>query len=175
MRKVILHLAVSADGYIARKNGDVDWLDNLDTGKSDLGFTDFLESCDTIIMGKTSYETTLKLGNGTWPFPKHKTIVFSSKPLESTNNIVFISEDVKLFIQTIKVKKGKNIWLFGGSMFIQSMRDGNLVDEYLITTIPTFIGSGIRLFLPSNNDSELELIKTTTIRDIVTNHYRVKK
>ncbi len=175
MRKIVLNLAVSLDGYIARKNNSVDWLDDLDTGGSDLGFSAFLERIDTIIMGRKSYETTLKLGNGTWPFLDKKTIVFTKQALESTTNIQFINENPKEVLNTIKQLNGKDIWLFGGGSFIATCKELNLIDEYIITTIPIFIGNGVRLFNEVERETELELLSIENVNGIVQAIYRVKK
>lgn len=175
MRKIILNLAVTLDGFIARKNGDVDYLDDLDTNGSDLGFNTFLDSCDTIIMGRNSYDITKKLGNNVWPFTKHKTIVFTSKELQNENNIEFTNSDVLSTLTALKESEGKNIWLFGGGQFIKTVRDLNLVDELIITTIPVFIGEGINLYRPSTNEVDLELINTEVVNSIITTHYKVKK
>ncbi len=175
MRKVILNLAVSLDGYIARMDGSVDWLDHLDTDGSDLGFAEFLNKCDTILMGRKSYEDTLKLGNGEWPYKNMKTFVFTSKTLKDTKNIIFTTKSPSEVIENIQKQLGKDIWLFGGSRFIQSMRYLNLIDEYIITTIPKMIGEGIGLFQDVDIENELELINVEKCKNIVQSCYKVMK
>lgn len=175
MRKIVLNLAVSLDGYISRINGSVDWLDNLDTGGNDLGFSGFLEECDTILMGRKSYDETLKLGNGEWPFKNLKTIVFTRQEIDNKAKIYFSSKNPQTVIDNLLSEKGKNIWLFGGGTFIKSMREYNLIDEYIITTIPIFIGNGIRLFQDINMENKLELISSSKYNDIIQSHYKVIK
>lgn len=173
MRNIICNLAVSVDGYIARPDGRVDWLDDLDTDGSDLGFQDFLDSCDTIIMGRTSYDVTLKLGHGVWPFLQHQTYVFTSSTKTNQPRITFVNDHAEEFIRALKQKKGKDIWLFGGASLIQSLREFDLVDQYLITYIPKLIGDGIKLFTPTTTENELEVLHSTTVKNIVTVLYQV--
>lgn len=175
MKKVILNLAVSVDGYIARNDGSVKWLDSLETDGSDLGFSKFLDSCDSIIMGRSSYETTMRLGNNEWPFKHHQSYVFTSKSLVDNEYITFLSTDPQKLILSLQKKKGKNIWLFGGSKFIESIRNCDLVDEYIITTIPVLLGEGIKLFLPSSTENQLFLKTITKTNNIVSSHYIVKR
>lgn len=175
MRKVILNLAVSLDGFIARKDDRVDWLDNLDTGNSDLGFVAFLESCDTLIMGRKSYETTHNLGNGVWPFKGKKTYVFTRQNLNNLENIQFVNTKPERFIQDLLKEEGSNIWLFGGGSFIKLMKELNLIDEYIITTIPVFLGSGIKLFEETDREDRLELIEVDKVNSIIQTRYKVIK
>lgn len=173
MRKVVLNLAVSLDGYISRENGSVDWLNNLETGDSDLGFQEFLSRCDTILMGRKSFEDTLELSKGEWIFKDLNTFVFTSRKIKDKRNINFVSDDPLEIVSTIRKQRGKDIWLFGGGNFISSMRDANLVDEYIITIIPTFIGKGIRLFQDSTFQNNLKLLSTKRFSDIIQCHYKV--
>lgn len=175
MRKIILNLAVSLDGFIAREDGRVDWLDNLDVSGSDLGFNEFINQCDTILMGRISYETTLKLGNGVWPFDSHKTYVFTSKNNVDKDSIKFTQVSHDILIKELLREEGKDIWLFGGGHFIQSMRDSNLIDEYILTTIPVLLGKGIRLFKDVDVENKLELIKYNKYNNIIQMHYKIIK
>ena len=175
MRKIILNLAVSLDGYIARLDGSVDWLDDLDTDGNDLGFSTFLSTCDTIIMGRKSYQETLQLGNNEWPFKDKNTYVYTLSRIANQESIQFVNEDLESHINTLKKEKGKNIWLFGGGVLIREMRKLNLVDEYIITTIPVFIGKGVRLFKETDIDQQLEIVSTNRVKNIVQTHYKVKQ
>ena len=172
MRKVILNLAVSLDGYIAREDGRVDWLDNLDTDGNDLGFVTFLDQCDTILSGRIAYEVTMKLGNGVWPFANKKTFVFTEGIYANTNNIEFTYNNPKKVVNRLKNVPGKDIWLFGGSGLISSMRELDLVDEYIITTIPVMLGKGIKLFQSIDKETTLELISIEKCNSIIQTHYK---
>jgi len=173
MRTIVLNLAVSMDGFIARENGSVDWLDDLDTDGNDLGFQDFLSGCDTILMGRVSYEETLKLGKGDWPFKNHKTYVFTSKQRKNEKGIFFVNDNPINLIKELGNGEGKNIWLFGGGRFIKTMREHNLVDQYIITIIPVLLGKGIRLFQDVDMENKLLLLTSEKYKDIVQSHYKV--
>jgi len=173
MKKIILNLAVSLDGFIATIEGNVDWLNDIDMGDSDGGFVEFLEQVDSIIMGSSSYLTTMKLGKNDWPFKGHKSYVFTKRQIEQSNYAEFIDSDVEEFIRKLKEQEGKNIWLFGGGQFIQTVRELNLVDEYFISIIPKLIGNGISLFSKTINKNTLALQSVNKRNDVVQLHYKV--
>ena len=174
MSKVVLNLAVSLDGYIAREDGRVDWLDDLDTDGSDLGFSSFVDSVGTIITGRISFEDTKKLNDGAWPFMNKETYVITKRSYENENRISFVNDDLLNLVNGLKRDKKKNIWLFGGGSLIKHFREHNLIDEYIITIIPKMLGVGKRLFLSTFNNNELELLQVVECKDIVQLHYRIK-
>lgn len=173
MSKVILNLAVSLDGFIAKEDGSVDWLDDLDTGGSDLGFHAFLQSIGAIITGRISFEHTQKLNQGTWPFIDTDTYVITRKMKYMDKNITSTSEDLTELVIRLKQQNQANIWLFGGGNLIKEFRDLNLIDEYIITTIPVMLGTGISLFQDSKNFSNLEVVYSIQSKNIIQTHYRV--
>lgn len=153
MSYVTLQLAQTLDGYIARKNGDVDFLDNInDLFKEN--FDKFVKSIDTIIMGRKTYEKMFDFGE--IPFNDKKIYVLTSKELYSTQkNIIFTNKDIELILK----EENKNIWLFGGSKVIQSFINLDLIDEFQLYIVPIIIGDGIPLFLTNMGLSNLKLIK----------------
>ena len=124
-------------------------------------------------MGRISYEETLKLGKGEWPFKSLKTFVFTRRKFKDGKEITFVNENLIQMIENLRRKSGKDIWLFGGGSFIKTMRDNDLVDEYVITTVPVFLGNGIRLFQEGNVENKLKLITIDRTKDIVQSHYRI--
>ncbi len=165
MRKIILNLATSVDGYIARKDHDVDFLPQP-SPEAMKPFNKFLSTIDTIIMGSNSYDIMCQFGD--YPFKDKKTIVVTSKNFEPIDNFIFTSED----IETILTKQDGNIWLFGGAKLIQYFTEKDLIDEYQITITPTLIGSGIPLFLPFKNDIKLQLEQSEILNNNITLYYR---
>lgn len=151
MRKVVLNVAVSLDGYITGPNGEYDWCLTDD----DYGMTDFLNSVDATLMGGKTYREIIKFGP---PYPECKNYVFTrtekSAPYE---NIVLVSEDIPEFVKSLKHKNGKNIWLFGGSEIIQPLIEENLVDEMMLAIHPLLLGGGLPLFknLPERKPFQL--------------------
>ena len=156
MRKLVLNLAVSLDGYIAGPNGEYDWCFTDD----DYGMTDFLKSVDATIMGGKSYRVVAEYGQ---PYPDLTNYVFTRRSGESPyNNIVFVSEDIPDFVRALKQKKGKNIWLFGGSEIIHPLMEENLVDELMLAIHPVLLGAGLPLFRHFDERKALRLSDTIT-------------
>lgn len=152
-RKIILYIAISLDGFIARKNGDIDWLTKYQNEKEDYGFENFYENVDIVIVGGKTYRQVKEAYN------KKEVYVFSRKsPKQKIGNINFVKGDVKKLIDKIKLKDGKNIWLVGGADLTNQFRKDNLIDEYIITFIPTLLGEGISLFSGKNYENNLKLL-----------------
>jgi dihydrofolate reductase len=151
MGYVILQLACSLDGYIARKDGSVDFLGEM-TGEISKDFDTFVKSIDTIIMGYGTYEKMLEFGD--IPFQDKRIYVVTSKNIQSSkNHITFVHTEIS---ELVKEKKG-NIWLFGGAKMIQSFINEDLVDEMQIFIINEMIGEGIPLFLENKGMKDLLL------------------
>ncbi|HEY9847950.1 MAG TPA: dihydrofolate reductase family protein [Leptolyngbyaceae cyanobacterium] len=141
MRKLILFIACSLDGYIARTNGDVDWLFT----DRDYGYSDFFAKIDTVLMGRRTYEQLLTFGE--YPYQGTQGFVFSKTPKsKSDENVEFISNDVTNFIRNLKHENGKDIWLVGGAELIRSCMQEDSIDEFVISLHPIILGEGILLF-----------------------------
>jgi dihydrofolate reductase len=140
MRKVVLNLAITLDGFIAGPNGEYDWCLTDD----DYGMTDFLKSIDATVMGGKSYRVVADYGA---PYPELTNYVFTRTERNSPYaNVVFVSEDIPEFVRSLKLKKGKNIWLFGGSEIIHPLLQEDLVDEMMLAIHPVLLGGGLQLF-----------------------------
>ncbi|MEH2043376.1 dihydrofolate reductase family protein [Nostoc sp.] len=174
MTKVTLYIAASLDGYIARSDGGIDWLSILDTEGEDYGYTDFYESIDAIVLGSKTYE--VGLGFDQWPYPEKKSFVFTQRNFQSDReDIVFVSDPVKQALANIEAQGFKNIWLVGGAKLINSFLQHSLIDEYIISTIPTILGGGIYLFPPPIPEVKLELINSQQYSTgLLQAHYRRK-
>lgn len=156
MRKIILNLAVSLDGYIADIKGGYDWIvgdgdSSLDTEQK-WDFQTFLEQIDVVVMGKNCYDQNMHLD-----FKDKKVYVATSKKLPSENNITFINDDICTVIQEERQRPGKDIYLFGGGVLIDYFLKDNLIDEFVIGVIPTILGHGRPLFLGHHNKIDLHL------------------
>jgi len=148
-KKVILYIATSLDGFIARKNGSVDWLPQPENSE-DFGMKKFLDSIGIVILGNTTYKEFKA------PYPKKKCYVFSRKNSGKEDNITYVNGDVKHFIDTLSDENG-NIWLVGGAEIIKEFLKNNLIDEFIITVIPTVLGEGIPLFAEECGEHKLKL------------------
>src|SRR6201993_1938126 len=161
-RKIIVYIATSADGYIARPNGDVEWL-NRRPRKFDYGMTSFYRTIDTILWGRKTYDWVLsyhkKKGQKEGMFDrKVSNYVFSRKPPKhAALGVKFVSEPVKAFALRLRATAGKHIWMMGGGQLIASFLDAGEIDEFDIHVIPTLIADGIPLVAPRHRDVPLSL------------------
>ncbi|MBO0995999.1 dihydrofolate reductase family protein [Bacillus sp. SD088] len=174
-RKVVLFIAVSLDGYIATKEESLEWLFKVE-GEGDNGISEFLNTIDTILMGKTTYDWIMEHeGDNSWPYADKDCYVFTRSSIANTQQVKFISPNIPDFVNELKKQAGKNIWMVGGGELLSSFLKENAVDEFIITVAPTLIGSGIPLFKNGDYHLELSLKKTRKFNQFVELHYTVKK
>lgn len=175
-RKVILYIATSLDGYIADKNGKIDWLTdygNQDVVSEDQSYQTLLNRIDTVLMGRTTYDQVtnefMVENNDAYYYDNMSNYVFTNRPAEERENVVFTNESVVDCVRQLKAKIGKDIWLIGGASIITPLIKDNLIDEYQITLIPVMLGKGIRLFEKFDLDEvrTLKLTDTHMVGDMV--------
>lgn len=157
MRKIILYIASSLDGYIARENGDVDWLPKIDSFE-DYGYADFLKSVDTVMMGRKTYDQLLNFDE--YPYSDKKCYVFSKDYSKFDKKAEYVNKNIECFTGNIKHQPGSYIWLVGGSEIIDIFIKADLIDEFMIFVIPNILGKGIPLFRESNPELKLKLTKS---------------
>lgn len=176
-RKVVVEVATSADGYIARPDGDVSWLDRP-SPKGHYGMAAFVKTIDTILMGRKTYTRGVELGMKAGGFgPNIKNYVFSRRPQKKLlEGFESVSEPIKPFLQRLRSQPGKDIWMMGGSEIIAAFLDQGEIDQFSIHMIPVFIGQGIPLIKPQHRSIPLQLLATKRFSDgVVHLHYRVMK
>lgn len=179
-RKIIVHIAASADGFIARADGSVDWLDRPDL-KGDYGMTEFYGSIDTILWGRKTYDMALDFQRqgiaGSEFDTRIKNYVFThAPPVETPQGIEFVTEPVPDFCATLRAKNGKDIWMMGGAEIIGSFLDAGEIDEFAVTVIPILISEGIPLVAPRRRTVPLSLVASKAFEDgVVQLHYAVQK
>ena len=157
MRKVILGLAISLDGYIEGPNGEYDWCFT----DQDYGMAEFFKRIDSMFIGRKSYELTLSMGDEAMPgFPKLKEYVFSNTLTEVKPDGVLIRGDLEKEVKRIKNEPGKDIWMFGGANLTTAFLNLRLIDELWLSVHPIILGSGKPLF--SNIDSRIHLTLVDT-------------
>jgi dihydrofolate reductase len=178
-RKIIVYIATSADGYIARPDGDVEWL-NRRPRKFDYGMREFYPTIDTILWGRKTYDWLIDYysthGKTRGMFDtKLANYIFSRKPPKRPEaGTTFVKEPVKDFAQRLRATPGKHIWMMGGGGLIASFLDAGEIDEFDIHVIPVFIGEGIPLVAPRHRDVPLRLLASKTFPDgVVRLHYQV--
>lgn len=165
MKKVVLDLAVSLDGFIEGPNGEIDWciLDD------DMDLEGFIASVDTIFYGRVSYDswgnfqpdanaslTEQRIWEGVH---SKKKFVFSTEDRED-KNATFLCHDIINKVSDIKKEGGKDIWLYGGASLIKTFINLGLIDQYRISVHPIALGGGKPLFENLENRVKLKLVKT---------------
>lgn len=172
MRKVILYIAMSLDGYIADSSGNVDWLrgqdDDVETADS---FPEFEKSIDTVVMGwKTYHQIATELSPDKWVYDNLKSYVCTHRHCVSTESITFSQSDPCSLVKCLRKEEGRDIWICGGASIVRQLMEENLIDVYHIAVIPIILGSGIRLFPESGSEIRLKLVSVNSsngIRELI--------
>ncbi|HEY1939685.1 MAG TPA: dihydrofolate reductase family protein [Candidatus Angelobacter sp.] len=142
MRKIVLALGISIDGYIARRDGSFDFL----FMPKDFSMADFFTSIDTGIMGRKTYDVSKAVGEGGFG-PKLKTYVFSrTLPPGEREGKIFVNSSPALLVDEIRRHRGKDIWLMGGGEIARDFLQADLVDELHLGVVPVLLGEGLPLF-----------------------------
>lgn len=158
-RKVILYIAMSLDGYIAREDNDISWLDSVEDSDEDYGYGNFIQDIDTVIMGRKTYEIVISFGTE-FPHKGKKCYVISRTKTGHEEGVEYYSESLEGLIADLKNKEGKNIFIDGGAEIVNELLKSNLIDEFVISIVPVLLGSGIRLFKDGSPELRIELISS---------------
>jgi dihydrofolate reductase len=174
----IVFIATSLDGYIADKDGGLDWLQSIPNPDNlDFGWADLFDRIDALVMGRKTFETVCSF-DCDWPYSKPVFVLSNSlklMPAEYEGKAQVISGSLSEVIEAIRQKGHKHLYIDGG-MTVQSFLKEDLIDELIITIIPILLGGGIPLFGELPKQMEFEHVKTEVyLKAIVQNHYRRKK
>ncbi len=177
-KKNIVFIAKSLDGYIAGKNGDLDWLHMIPNPENnDMGYMDLMKDVDAIVMGRTTFETVCGF-DGPWPYSKHVFVLSNSLnevPNELIDKVTLTKGSPQEILNTIHEKGYSNVYIDGGRT-IQDFLKADLIDELRITTIPILLGGGFPLFGDLDKPMEFEhILSKVFLNQIVQDHYRRKK
>lgn len=156
MRKVILYIAMSLDGYIARRDGDLSWLLTFQSTGEDYGYNEFIDTVDTVIMGRKTYDTVASLGYE-YPHPDKQCFIITRSSRPPKKHIVFFHQDLVGLVKNLRREMGKNIYVDGGAGIVNTLMMHRLIDEYIISIIPTMLGEGIRLAIDGRPEEKLVL------------------
>lgn len=171
-------IATSLDGFIARDDGDIDWLINRDAQGEDHGYDEFMKCIDAIVMGRNTYEKVLTLGPWSYTKPVYvlsTQLAGSSVPQEINGRVHFINLQPKDLMARLFKDGFKRVYIDGGKL-IQSFLQAELVEDLIITQVPILIGSGRPLFANLKRDISMSHIKTVTFQSgMVQSHYRIDK
>ena len=176
-RRVIVHIGTSADGYIARPDGDLEWLTSRPKPGGFYGMGDFMKSIDTKLIGRKTFEMSRRMG-ATFDAKKGRTIVFSRQapPADAPSGVEFATGAIGTFVERLREQPGKDIWLMGGGDLIASCLDARVIDEFVVTVAPVFIGDGIPLIARRHRHVPLDLQSVERFEDgVVQLRYRVPK
>lgn len=171
-KKVILYIAMSLDGYIAKENGDISFLSIVEKENEDYGYAEFEKTIDTVIMGRKTYDKVLSFGIE-FPHKNKACYVITRTPRPAEGNITFYNGSLKDLLKNLRKDYGKNIFVDGGAEIVNELMKENLIEEFIISIIPIFLGSGISLFKSGRPEIKLKLINTVTFeKGLVQLHYR---
>ncbi|MGO9465352.1 MAG: dihydrofolate reductase family protein [Isosphaeraceae bacterium] len=156
---VTLHVVSSLDGFIAKNDNSVSWLDNFgevyEAGVSEESAEEVIRAIDCYVLGSRTYEHALQLG---WPYGDTPTVVTTNRELPSTRKSVeFYSGDLRRLVDEILAPRFASIWLVGGAMLCQSFLRLGLVDEIRLAIMPVLLGDGLRLFGNSSAETRWRL------------------
>ena len=174
-RNVIVHIAISADGYFARPDGDLEWLPSPPAPEGFYGMNAFVRTIDTKLLGRKTYEASLRMGARF--DSKSRYFVFSRQapPADAPSGVEFVNGAIGPFVSRLREQPGKDIWLMGGGELIASFLDEREIDEFVISVAPVFIGDGIPLIARRPRHVSLELQSSERFDDgLVQQHYRVQ-
>jgi len=160
MSQVILYITASLDGFIAKANGNIDWLTQWPNPSNlDYGYADLLKKIGCIVMGRKTYDEVLGFGID-WPYAEFETFVVTNNAnlKVSTPNTQLVTSDINETISKLKQQSEKDIWLVGGGQLVTSFINENLIDKIILTIVPIILGEGISLFPNKPKESEWELL-----------------
>ena len=156
MRKVILNVAISLDGFIEGPNGEYDWCFT----DQDYGMTEFMNNIDTIFFGRKSYDLMQRVEPAA--YPDKKKYVFSRSLKTVAGNYFQVKDDYVTEVTAIKNQPGRDIWLFGGASLTTSFINDRLLDQLVLSVHPLLLGEGKPLFTSITDRLPLRLLDTKT-------------
>ena len=145
--KLKLYIAMSLDGFIATKDNDISWLDNLNHDGQDYGYIEFTKGISSYIIGRTTYDVVLKLTEGKFPqAEQYDCYVITRQDRKPEGGVTFYNGDIKQLIERLKQDGTGHIYCDGGGEIVKLLMQDNLIDEYIISIVPIVLGDGKRLF-----------------------------
>jgi dihydrofolate reductase len=173
--KASVFIGVSVDGFIARANGEIDW---LPTDPEPHGYEEFMATVDTIVFGRKTFETVLGFG-GAWPYGDKRVVILSSRPLDLSSIVGGVVEQMggspAEIVAQLAAKGAQHLYIDGGITIQRFLRDG-LIQRMIITRVPVLIGEGTPLFGTLPHDVRLHHVATRTFPSgLVQTEYEVHR
>lgn len=174
-RKVILYIAMSLDGYIAKPNDDLSFLTAVEKEGEDYGYADFVSTVDTVLLGRKTYDWVMTQV-GTFPHADKSAYIITRTARPAIGSTVFYTGDLTALVRKLKNESGKNIFCDGGAEIVNELLRQDLLDEMIISIIPILVGHGTRLFRDHRPEHKLKLLGVKTFDTGLTQlHYRRDK
>lgn len=172
-----VYIAQSLDGFIADKNGGIEWLTEIpNPDNSDFGFAEFMTNIDAVVMGRNTFEKVQSFG--VWPYMKPVYVISSTLhilPKEYSGKAEILNLKPSQIIERLKKDGLQNLYIDGGAL-IQSFLSNDLIDELIITSIPILLGDGISLFGKLGRSLKFKFLKSEVLNNsLVKSHYRREK
>ncbi|RKO72010.1 dihydrofolate reductase [Sphingobacterium puteale] len=177
MRKISIFIAMSLDGYIAKPNDDLSFLNLVEKEGEDYGYAEFTDSIDTLIVGRKTYEYVLNnIGSSHYDNGNRDVYVITGTERPNVGRTVFYTGDLTKLIERLKSENGKDIYCDGGAEVINELLKQDLIDEFVISVIPILLGNGTKLFKDGRPEQTLKLITAKTFETGLTQlHYSKEK
>ncbi|MDP4208281.1 MAG: dihydrofolate reductase family protein [Bacteroidota bacterium] len=170
-RKLILYIAMSLDGYIAKPNDDLSFLSIVEQEGQDYGYNDFVKSIDTIIIGRKTFDKVISMGFE-YPHTDKEVYIISRTPRPDYGTFKYYTKNLKDLVLKLKSEQGKNIFCDGGAEIVHELLMDNLIDEFVISVIPIILGDGVPLFKKGRPELNLRLIDSRQFdKGLVQLHY----
>jgi len=148
-------IAASLDGFIARKDGSIDWLAQVEREGEDYGYRAFFDSVDTLVIGRSTYE--LALGFEPWPYAGKRCVVLTNSTRAPQHGEEFFSGSVRELRTRLASEGAERVYVDGGAVIQQFLKE-ELIAELTLSVIPVLLGEGVRLFGTTSKDLPLELV-----------------
>jgi dihydrofolate reductase len=171
-RKVVLYIASSVDGYIAKPNDDLSFLSIVEKKGEDYGYGKFIQTIDTVILGRKTYDWIMA-HVPEFVHADKTTYVITRTDKPSIGSTHFYTGKISDLITELKRQQGKDIFIDGGAEIVTMLLQDMLIDELIVSTIPILLGDGVRLFKDGRPEQQLELVSCTSFDTGLTQtHYK---
>lgn len=172
-RKLILFIATSLDGYIAKPNDDLSFLSIVQKEGEDYGYGKFIDTIDTVILGRKTYDWVMTQVPE-FPHADKNAFIITRNERPSIGKTHFYTGNLNELVSRLKKESGKNIFVDGGAEIVNELLKENLIDEFIISIIPILVGNGTKLFKDGRPEHILELVSTKQFEKGLTQlHYKL--
>lgn len=170
--KLVVYIATSADGYIAKPIDDLSFLDCVQKEGEDYGYEKFLSTVDSVIVGRKTYDWVVAQ-IGSYPHITKNIYVVTKQKRTDEGNLHFYNGNLEVLVTQLKQNNAGNIFCDGGAEIVNGLLKLGLVDELILSIVPIFVGNGLRLFLDDRPEQKLELLSVQKFETgLVQVHYR---